>query len=45
MFLKDHVKIFKIYIVKFNVSILDRLKTMFFYVNTKYIHKYNVSLK
>ena len=41
---KDHVKIVKIYMVKFNVSILNRLKTMFFLVNTKYIHKYNVSL-
>ena len=30
--------------VKFNVSILNRLKTMFFFVNTKYIDKYNVSL-
>ena len=30
--------------VKFNVSILNRLKTIFFLVNTKYIHKYNVSL-
>ena len=27
---KDHVKIVKIYMVKFNVSILNRLKTMFF---------------
>ena len=29
--------------VKFNVSILNRLKTLFF-VNTNYIHKCNVSL-
>ena len=43
-FCKDHVKIVKIYMVKFNVSILDRVITMFFFVNTKYIHKYNVSL-
>ena len=41
---KDHVKIVKIYMVKFNVSILNRLKTMFFFVNAKYIDKYNVSL-
>ena len=41
---KDHVKIVQIYMVKFNVSILNRLKTMFFFVNTKYICKYNVSL-
>ena len=27
---KDHVKIVKIYMVKFNVSISDRLKTMLF---------------
>ena len=40
---KDHIKIVKIYMVKFNVSILNRLKTIFF-VNTKYIHKCNVSL-
>ena len=30
IFFKDHVKIVKIYITKFNISILDRLKTMFF---------------
>ena len=30
--------------VKFNASILNRLKTMFFFLNTKYIDKYNVSL-
>ena len=30
--------------VKFIVSILKRLKTMVFLVNTKYIHKYNVIL-
>ena len=41
---KRHVKIAQIYMMKFNVSILNRLKTMFFFVNTKYIHKYNVSL-
>ena len=27
---KGHVKIVKMYMVKFNVSILDRLKSMFF---------------
>ena len=41
---KDHVKIVKIYMVKFNVSILNRLKIMFFFANTKYALKYNVSL-
>ena len=39
---KGHAKIVKIYMVKFNVSILYRLKIMFFFVNTKYIHKHNV---
>ena len=39
---KEDVKIVKIYIVKFNVSILNRLKVMVFFVNTKYIHKHNV---
>ena len=39
---KGHVKIVKIYMVKFNVSTLNRLKIMFFFVNTKYIHKHNV---
>ena len=37
-----HVKIVKIYMVKFNVSILIRLKIMGFFVNTKKIHKHNV---
>ena len=38
-----HVKIVTIYMAKFNVSILSRLKIMwFFFVNTKYIHKHNV---
>ena len=41
---KDHVKIVKIYMVKFNVSISDRLKAMSFFVNAKYVHKYKVSL-
>ena len=35
---KGHVKIVKIYMVKFNVSILDRLK----FANSKCIHKPNV---
>ena len=29
-------------LVKFNVSTLNRLKIMGFFVNTKYIHKHNV---
>ena len=37
---KGHVKILKIYMVKFNVSILNKLKMLFF-VNTKYIHTHN----
>ena len=37
---KGDVKIVKIYMVKFNVLILNRLKIMFF-VNTKYMHKHN----
>ena len=41
---KDHVKIVKIRMMKFNVSILNRLKKCFFFVNTKYVDKYNVSL-
>ena len=41
---KEHVKIVKIYMVKFNVSILSRLK-MFFFVNTEYIHKHEVISK
>ena len=39
---KGHVKIVKKYMVKFNVSILIRLKIMGFFVNTKYIHKHGV---
>ena len=39
---KGHVKIVKTYMVKFNVSILNRLKIMGFFVNTRYIHKHNV---
>ena len=36
---KGHVKIIETYMVKFNVSILNRLKIMGFFVNAKYIHK------
>ena len=32
---KEHVKIVKIYMVKFNVSILSRLKIMSFFVKKK----------
>ena len=48
---KGHVEIVKIYIVKFNVSILNRLKIifflfflffLFFFANSKCIHKPNV---
>ena len=39
---KEHVKIVKIYMVKFSVSILNRLKIMGFFVSTKYIHKHSV---
>ena len=39
---KGHVNIVKIYTVKFNVSILNRLKIMVFFVKTKCIHKHNV---
>ena len=39
---KGHVKIVKIYMVKFNASMLNRLKIMFFFVNAKQMHKHNV---
>ena len=39
---KGHVKIVRIYMLKFNVLILNRLKIMVFFVNTKYIEKHNV---
>ena len=39
-----HVKIVEIYMVKFNVSILNRLKIIGVFVNAKYIHKCNVIL-
>ena len=35
---KGHVKIIEMYMVKFNVSILNRLKIMGFFVNAKYIY-------
>ena len=41
-FFKGQVKIVNIYMVKFNVSILNSLTIMLFFVNTKYIHKHNV---
>ena len=34
---KGHVKIVKIYVMKFNVSILNRLKIMGFFVNANYV--------
>ena len=43
-FFKEHVKVVKIYMVKFNVSTLKRLKIMLFLSNTKYIHKCNIIL-
>ena len=39
---KRHVKIVETYVVKFNVSILNGLKIMSFFVKAKYIHKCNV---
>ena len=43
VFLKGHAKIVKICMVKFNISILNRLTIMgVFFVNTKYIHKHKV---
>ena len=41
---KGHVEIVEIYMVKFNVSILNRLKIMGFFVKAKYIHICNVIL-
>ena len=41
---KGHVKVTEIYMVKFNVSILNRLEIMGFFVNAKYILKCNVIL-
>ena len=41
-FFKGQVKIVNICMVKFNVSILNSLTIMLFFVNTKYIHKHNV---
>ena len=42
---KGHVKIVEIYMVKLNVSILNRLKMMGFFVNAKYIRKHVISNK
>ena len=42
LILKGHVKIVKIYMVKFNVSTLSRLKIMGFFVNSKCLHNPNV---
>ena len=42
---KGHVRIIKIYMVKFIVSIINKLKIMFFFVNPKYINKHNVIFK
>ena len=39
---KGHIKIVKIYMVNFNVSVLNRLKIMVFFVDAKYKHKHNV---
>ena len=39
---KGHVKIVKIYMEKFTVSVLNRLKIMCFFVKSNYIHKPNV---
>ena len=44
MFLKGMSKSLKKYMVKFNVSIIIRLKIMVFFVNSKYIHKPNIIL-
>ena len=41
---KGHVKIVKIYMVTFLVSVLNRLKIMGFFVNTKCILKPNAIL-
>ena len=37
---KGHVKIVEIYMVKSNVSVLNRVKIMVLFVNAKYIHKH-----
>ena len=39
---KGHVKIIKKYMVKFNILILNRLKIMVFFINTKKMHKHNI---
>ena len=40
---KGHVKIIKISMMKFNVSILNRLNITVYFVNSKYINNYNVT--
>ena len=44
VFFKGHVKIVKIYMVKLNVSALNRLKITFFFLIIKYIHEHNLIL-
>ena len=39
---KEYVKVVKICMLKFNISILNRLKIVGFFVNKKYIYKHNV---
>ena len=41
---KGLAKIVKTYMVKFNASILNMLKMLFFFVNKKHIHKHNIIL-
>ena len=41
-YFKEHVKIVEICMVKINVSILNRLINVRFFVNAKYIHKHDV---
>ena len=43
-YLKEHDEIVEIYMVKFNVSILNRHKIMAFFVNAKCLHKHDVIL-
>ena len=39
---KEHVKTVEICMVKINVSILNRLINVRFFVNAKYIHKHDI---
>ena len=39
---KEHVTIVELCMVKINVSILNRLINIGFFVNAKYIHKHDV---